>query len=376
MTSLLEFHLKVQGMKADLNGPLTVHCSAGIGRTGTFIALDYLMDEGLAEKSVDVNQCVARMRYERVNMVQAKEQYEFLHDIIAEWYFTKDTITTTETFKDSYKNMLKVEKSGRKNGLREIFDMMSKMCIKPNMEQFSEAMSESDIGNTTRVCTPVPGSTDYIAAVYMPSYMTKRAYIVTQTPTTNIVDDFWGMIVETNCQIIVSLDKDQGRNSKNLDQYFSPKAGQYSIHKESEENHSQGFYSKITCQVKSDVNLDLKRKIRIFSCSFWPSKLKVPKSSTPMICLLEDIATLRRASTNGPIVVHCCDGNEKSGVFCTLAAVIERIVQERSVRIIPTINQLRISRHEIITSYEQLKFCFDTIAGYLSIFSEYDIACY
>ena len=47
-------------------------CSAGVGRTGTFIGLDYLYDEGKANNHVNVYRCVEAMRKQRINMVQMK----------------------------------------------------------------------------------------------------------------------------------------------------------------------------------------------------------------------------------------------------------------------------------------------------------------
>ena len=44
--------------------------SAGVGRTGTFIALDYLYQQAKAEQFVDVNGCIRILREQRVNMVQ------------------------------------------------------------------------------------------------------------------------------------------------------------------------------------------------------------------------------------------------------------------------------------------------------------------
>ena len=53
------------------NAPLVVHCSAGVGRTGTFIVLDMVMQEMLTEKAIDVCGCVRKLRSQRVQMVQA-----------------------------------------------------------------------------------------------------------------------------------------------------------------------------------------------------------------------------------------------------------------------------------------------------------------
>jgi len=69
-TSLLAFHKKFCCCYDNSSGPTVIHCSAGVGRTGTFIALDYLLDEAKAEGKVDVFGCVCRMRNNRVNMVQ------------------------------------------------------------------------------------------------------------------------------------------------------------------------------------------------------------------------------------------------------------------------------------------------------------------
>ena len=52
------------------NGVDTIYFSAGVGRTGTFIALDYLLDQAEKEKAVDVFNCVLQLRQDRVNMIQ------------------------------------------------------------------------------------------------------------------------------------------------------------------------------------------------------------------------------------------------------------------------------------------------------------------
>ncbi|KAM9336637.1 receptor-type tyrosine-protein phosphatase H-like [Symphorus nematophorus] len=62
--------------------PTVVHCSAGVGRTGTIIALDVLLQQLENEKAVDINSFVHKMRLSRPHMVQTESQYIFLHQCI------------------------------------------------------------------------------------------------------------------------------------------------------------------------------------------------------------------------------------------------------------------------------------------------------
>ncbi|XP_056286341.1 receptor-type tyrosine-protein phosphatase H-like isoform X2 [Pseudoliparis swirei] len=62
--------------------PTVVHCSAGVGRTGTIIALDVLLQQLEREGAVGINSFVHQMRLSRPHMVQTESQYVFLHQCI------------------------------------------------------------------------------------------------------------------------------------------------------------------------------------------------------------------------------------------------------------------------------------------------------
>lgn len=75
---LLRRHIETQ----TAGTPTVVHCSAGVGRTGTIIALDVMLQQLEAEKAVDINGFVHKMRLHRPLMVQTESQYVFLHQCI------------------------------------------------------------------------------------------------------------------------------------------------------------------------------------------------------------------------------------------------------------------------------------------------------
>ena len=70
-TSLISFIRRVQKAHSKESGvPLLVHCSAGVGRTGTFILLDILLERLRENNSLNVYECLANLRKRRVLMVQ------------------------------------------------------------------------------------------------------------------------------------------------------------------------------------------------------------------------------------------------------------------------------------------------------------------
>ncbi|XP_044137442.1 receptor-type tyrosine-protein phosphatase O isoform X2 [Bufo gargarizans] len=80
--SILQFVYMVRQKAAKTKGPITVHCSAGVGRTGTFIALDRLMQHIRDHEFVDVLGLVGELRSYRMSMVQTEEQFIFLHHCV------------------------------------------------------------------------------------------------------------------------------------------------------------------------------------------------------------------------------------------------------------------------------------------------------
>ena len=51
-------------------GPIVVHCSAGVGRTGSYIAIDIALEQANKEGIVDIPGIINRLRQQRMNMVQ------------------------------------------------------------------------------------------------------------------------------------------------------------------------------------------------------------------------------------------------------------------------------------------------------------------
>ncbi|KFV79031.1 Receptor-type tyrosine-protein phosphatase epsilon, partial [Struthio camelus australis] len=80
-----QFHSVQKQQQQTGNHPITVHCSAGAGRTGTFIALSNILERVKAEGLLDVFQAVKSLRLQRPHMVQTLEQYEFCYRVVQDF---------------------------------------------------------------------------------------------------------------------------------------------------------------------------------------------------------------------------------------------------------------------------------------------------
>ncbi|KAJ5382776.1 Protein-tyrosine phosphatase catalytic [Penicillium concentricum] len=84
--------IKLSASKSSPDNPRIVHCSAGVGRTGTFIALDHLLCElesghllDMENRDIDpVFDCVDQMRQQRMMMVYNEMQMQFIYEVLRE----------------------------------------------------------------------------------------------------------------------------------------------------------------------------------------------------------------------------------------------------------------------------------------------------
>ena len=70
VSPFMNLHKQVTNTWSPSKGPILVHCSAGVGRTGTFIVVDIALEQASKEGVVDIAGIINRLREQRMKMVQ------------------------------------------------------------------------------------------------------------------------------------------------------------------------------------------------------------------------------------------------------------------------------------------------------------------
>ncbi|EGT58693.1 hypothetical protein CAEBREN_23052 [Caenorhabditis brenneri] len=71
-------------------GPIVVHCSAGIGRTGSVVMIEYIMDQFLSGQPIeDSDKILVKIREQRNNSIQTDQQYLFVHQVMMNYFMDK-----------------------------------------------------------------------------------------------------------------------------------------------------------------------------------------------------------------------------------------------------------------------------------------------
>ncbi|KAK0064948.1 receptor-type tyrosine-protein phosphatase alpha, partial [Biomphalaria pfeifferi] len=230
--SLLLFRQKIRLYDSLDSGTLIVHCSAGVGRTGTYIAIDTQLEKAKSEGIIDVFNFVHLMRTQRVNMVQTLEQYVFVYDCLLEALICGDTTISLRAFPDVYSDLCQFDADISKTKLEEQFEILKLLSTTIERDESSTALTPENIfknrckniipANRCRpyLMTSCEGCNDYINAVFLNSYCKKDHLLVTQMPLPNTVTDFWRLIYDHKSYCIVMLNEVE-RNDDTCEQYWS-----------------------------------------------------------------------------------------------------------------------------------------------------------
>ncbi|XP_072589536.1 receptor-type tyrosine-protein phosphatase C isoform X1 [Vulpes vulpes] len=396
---LLKLRRRVNAFSNFFSGPIVVHCSAGVGRTGTYIGIDAMLEGLEAENKVDVYGYVVKLRRQRCLMVQVEAQYILIHQALVEYNQFGETEVSLSELHPYLLNMKKRDPPSEPSPLEAEFQRLpsyrswrtqhvgnqeqnksknrnsyiipydfNRVPLKHELEMSKE--SEHDSDESSDDDSDSEETSRYINASFVMSYWKPEVMIAAQGPLKETIGDFWQMIFQRKVKVIVMLTQLKDGDQEACAQYWGEGKQTYGdVQVDMKETNKSSAYTLRVFELRHSKRKD-SRTVYQYQYNNWnvdelPAE---PKELISMIQALKEKSP--KNSTEGnkhhknvPLLIHCRDGSQQTGLFCALLNLLESAETEEVIDVFQVVKSLRRARPGMVPTFEQYQFLYDVIAS-------------
>uniref|UniRef100_A0A8D0RS47 protein-tyrosine-phosphatase n=1 Tax=Sus scrofa TaxID=9823 RepID=A0A8D0RS47_PIG len=397
---LLKLRRRVNAFSNFFSGPIVVHCSAGVGRTGTYIGIDAMLEGLEAENKVDVYGYVVKLRRQRCLMVQVEAQYILIHQALVEYNQFGETEVSLSELHPYLSNLKKRDPPSEPSPLEAEFQRLpsyrswrtqhignqeenksknrnskvipydfNRVTLKHELETSKE--SEHDSDESSDDDSDSEETTRYINASFVMSYWKPEVMIAAQGPLKETIGDFWQMIFQRKVKVIVMLSELKNGDQEDCAQYWEDGKqtyGEVEVHMK--DTNKSSAYTLRAFELRHSKRKD-PRTVYQYQFHHWNAE-ELPAEPKELILMIQNLKQKlpkknsmegNKYHRNVPLLIHCRDGSQQTGIFCALLNLLESAETEEVIDVFQTVKSLRKARPGMVPTLEQYQFLYDVIAS-------------
>ncbi|KGL77728.1 Receptor-type tyrosine-protein phosphatase-like N, partial [Tinamus guttatus] len=191
------------------------------------------------------------------------------------------------------------------------------------------------------------------------------AYIATQGPLSHTIADFWQMVWEHGCTVIVMLSPLAEDSVKQCDRYWPDEGSSlYHIYEASVNLVSEHIWCEdflVRSFYLKNVQSQETRTLTQFHFLSWPAE-GIPATTRPLLALRTKVNKCYRGRSC-PIIVHCSDGAGRTGTYILVDMVLNRMAKGvKEIDIAATLEHIRDQRPGMVQTKDQFEFALTAVA--------------
>ncbi|XP_035506913.2 protein tyrosine phosphatase receptor type Na isoform X1 [Scophthalmus maximus] len=209
-----------------------------------------------------------------------------------------------------------------------------------------------------------PSKHDYINASTIFDHDPRQpAYIATQGPLPHTVADFWQMVWENGCTVIVMMSALVEDGEKQCERYWPDEGSSlyhiYEVNLVSEHIWCKDFL--VRSFYLKNVQTQETRTLTQFHLLSWPAD-GIPTSTRPLLDFRRKVNKCYRGRSC-PIIVHCSDGTCRTGAYILIDMVLNRMAKGvKEIDIAATLEHIRDQRPGLVHTKDQFEFALTAVA--------------
>ncbi|XP_034641941.1 receptor-type tyrosine-protein phosphatase-like N isoform X2 [Trachemys scripta elegans] len=189
------------------------------------------------------------------------------------------------------------------------------------------------------------------------------AYIATQGPLSHTIADFWQMVWENGCTVIVMLSPLVEDSVKQCDRYWPDEGSSlyhiYEVNLVSEHIWCEDFL--VRSFYLKNVQSQETRTLTQFHFLSWPAE-GIPTTTRPLLDFRRKVNKCYRGRSC-PVIVHCSDGAGRTGTYILIDMVLNRMAKGvKEIDIAATLEHVRDQRPGMVQTKDQFEFALTAVA--------------